>query len=70
VVAHSETIVRNHSATACSELVVESQTGRVAASGWCDGISVENSPAPHLSRIGNETSFSETGLTFAIAVPK
>ena len=58
LVAHSETIVRNHSATVCSELVVESQTGRVAASGWCAGITVENSPTPHLSRIGNEKQAS------------
>jgi hypothetical protein len=63
VVAHSETIVRNHSATACSELVVESQTGRVATSGWRDGITVENSPTPHLSRIGNETSFASSGAS-------
>jgi hypothetical protein len=67
IVAHSETIVRNHSATACGELVVESQTGRVAASGWCDGITVENSPTPHLSQIGNE---KQASLTLSISCLK
>ena len=46
VLAHSETTVRSHSAKVCSEVVVESQTGRIAASGWFDRITVENSPSP------------------------
>jgi len=67
IVAHSETIVRNHSATACSELVVEWQTGRVAASGWCAGITVENSPTPHLSRIA---PVKQASLTLSISCLK
>jgi len=52
MVAHTETIVRIHSATACSESAVESQTGPVAASAWCAGITVENSASDRPSRIG------------------
>ena len=45
IIAQSKTIVRNHSAKTYSELAVESQAGRVAASGWREGITVGDSPS-------------------------